>query len=106
MKNDSHQLHLHQLHDKATHGEPLTAEEEIALAAWYARQDQEEDTLLTSSRSSDTAEALQAEIENALTNLQVTAQQVREQLNENEALRRDIAALTRQLAQTKTLQPA
>ena len=101
MKND-----LHQLHDKATRGETLTAEEETALAAWYARQDQEEDTLLASSRSSFTADALQAEIETALTNLQAVAQQVREQLNENEALRRDIDALTQQLAQTKTLQPA
>ena len=97
---------IYQLHDKATRGEMLTTEEEAALAAWYARQDQEEDALLTSFRSSFTADALQAEIENALTNLQAIAQQVREQLNENEALRRDITALTQQLAQRKTLQPA
>ena len=97
---------IYLLHDKATRGERLTAEEEAGLAAWYARQDQEEDALLTSSLSSLTAETLQAEIENALTSLQATAQQVREQFSENESLRRDIAALTQQLAQTKTLQPA
>ena len=95
------------LHDKATRGEVLTAEEETELAAWHARLDQEEDTLQTSfSRSSLAADMRQAEIEKALTHLQTTAQQVREQLNENEALRREIAALTQQLAQTKTLQPA
>ena len=95
------------LHDKATRNEPLTAEEETEIAVWYARLDQEEAALLTSpSRSFLTAEALQVEIENALMHLQATAQQVREQLNENEALRRDNAALTQQLAQTKTLQTA
>lgn len=98
---------LRQLHNKATCNELLTAEEETKLAAWYARLDQEEDALLTSSpRPFLTADVLHTEIEKALTHLQATAQQVREQINENEALRRDIAALTQQLAQTKTLQTA
>lgn len=97
---------IYLVHDKATRGEPLTAEEETELAAWYARQDQEEDALLTSSRSSLTADALRAEIENALTNLQAITQQVREQLNENSAFRQEIAALTQQSVQTKMRQPA
>ena len=99
--------YFHNLHDKATRNEPLTAEEEADLAAWYARLDQEEEALLnSSSRTSFAAETLQAEIEKALTHLQATAEQVREQIHENEAVRRDIAALTQQLARTKTLQPA
>ena len=97
----------HQLHDKATRSEPLTAAEEAELAAWYAQQDKEEAALLTFSfRPSLTADALRAEVENALTHLQAAAQQVREQVSENEALHQKIAALTQQLAQTKTLQTA
>ncbi len=95
------------LHDKATRGEPLSTEEEVELAAWYAGQDTEEAALLSSfSRPSLTADALRAEIGDTLTRLQATAQQVRKQVEENEALRQEIAALTRQLAQTKTLQSA
>ena len=92
MKND-----LHQLHDKATRGESLTTEEEAALAAWYARQDQEENALLTSSSHSAAPDALWDEVRRTLTRLEVTAQQVRAQAEENEALRRDIAALTQRL---------
>ena len=96
-----------QLHDKATRNEPLTAEEETALAAWYAQQDQIEAAVLASSSKPSLAlDALRGEVENALMRLQDTAQQVRAQADENEALRRDIAALTQKLAQTKTLQAA
>ena len=93
MKNDSHQLHLHHLHDKATHGEPLTAEEEIALAAWYARLDQEENVLLTASFHSPAPDALRDEVKKTLMRLEVTAQQVRAQAEENQALHRDTALL-------------
>lgn len=97
---------VRQLHDKATRGESLTAEEETKLAAWYARLDQEENALLTSSSHSPAPDALRDEVKKTLLRLEVTAQQVRAQAEENEALRRDIAALTQKLAQTKTLQTA
>jgi len=97
---------LRQLHDKATRNEPLTAEEETELAAWYARLDQQENTLLTQSSNAKESDSLRDDVENSLTRLEATARQVRAQAEENEALRRDIAARTQQLAQTKTLQAA
>ncbi len=91
--------YFQQIHDKATRNEPLTAEEETELAARYAHLDQEEAALLnSSSHTSFTTETLRAEIEKALTHLQTTAEQVREQIHENEVLRRDIGALTQKLA--------
>ena len=88
MKND-----LHQLHDKATRGEPLTTEEETALAAWYVRLDQEENALLTLSSYSPAPDALRDEVKKTLIRLEVTAQQVRAQAEENESLRRANANL-------------
>lgn len=97
---------LRHLHDKATRKEPLTAEEEIELAAWYEEQDREENALLTSSFKPLVLEALRDDVENALLRLEATTRQVRAQAEENEALRRDVAALAHQFAQTKTLQSA
>lgn len=87
MTNDA----LRQLHDKATRNESLTAEEETALAAWYAQQDQEENALLTSSSHSPAPDALRDEVKKTLMRLEVTAQQVRAQAEENEAVRRNVA---------------
>ena len=81
------------LHDKATRNEPLTAEEETELAAWYEEQDQEENAMLSSSSHSPAPDALWDEVRKTLMHLQVTAQQVRAQAEENEALRRNAALL-------------
>ena len=97
---------FHNLHDKATRYETLTAEEETELATWYARLDQEEGELLTLSSKPPTLNVLRNEVDNALTRLEVAARQVKAQAEENDTLRRDIAVLTQQLAQTKTLQAA
>ena len=87
---------LLQLHDKATRDETLTAEEETELAAWYARLDQEENALLTSSSPSLAPDALRDKIKKTLMRLEVTAQQIRAQVKENDVLRQDIAALSNQ----------
>ena len=86
---------LRRLHDKATRDEALIAEEEAELSAWYAHLDQEETALLTLSPHSPASDALRDEVKKTLIRLEVTAQQVRAQAEENESLRRDIAALSR-----------
>jgi hypothetical protein len=52
---------LQQLHDKATRGMTLSAEEQAQLAAWYAEQDQRESALRGPTGSSQHLAALHAQ---------------------------------------------
>ena len=61
--------HLQQLHDKATRGMALSAEEQAQLAAWYAEQDQQEDALFKSTGASPHLAVLHAQVETALAQL-------------------------------------
>lgn len=95
-----------QLHDKATRGEALTAEERTQLDLWYARQDQEEEAALAGTGPSTNVAALQAQVDAALGRLLTVTQRIQALTAENEAVRRDVAALQCQLTQKSKAQPA
>jgi hypothetical protein len=97
---------LQQLHDKATRGMTLSAEEQAQLAAWYAEQDQRESTLLEPPGSSQHRAALHAQVESALAQLPTVTQRIQELTAHNETVRREIAILQRQLTRTTVHQPA
>jgi hypothetical protein len=100
----SEKLSVRQLHDKATRGLPLSKSERKLLDAWYVQQDAEESVLLTASNS-PTLPALQQQIDAALGQLQTVTHHIQALTSENETLKKEVAALYRQLAQAKTTQP-
>lgn len=87
-----------QLHDRATRGEVLSAEEQAQLENWYATQDRAEMDELGLTVTEKTLTALQAQVDAALAQLATVTRRIQEIAAENEALRREIAALRRQLA--------
>ena len=95
-----------QLHDKATRGEALTAEERARLEAWYARLDQEESALLNKAGPPATLAGLQTQIEATLAQLAEVTGRIQALTAENTAVRREIASLQLLLAQRSTPQPA
>lgn len=91
-------LEPQRLHDRATRGEMLTAEEQRALDDWYAQQDRVEAALLTSSPpASDTG--LQHQIQTTLDQLRMVTERIQSLSRENEAVRRENADLRKRLAQ-------
>jgi septal ring factor EnvC (AmiA/AmiB activator) len=95
-----------QLHNRATRGEALSTEEQAQLENWYATQDRAESDQLGLTAAAETVASLQIQIDSALTSLAAITRRVQEIAEENQALRREIAALCRQLAQQDSLQPA
>ncbi|MEW5987041.1 MAG: hypothetical protein AB1791_10445 [Chloroflexota bacterium] len=93
------------LHDRATRGEALSAEEQAQLEAWYALQDSTESQELDAVGHKGTLVTLQAQVEVALTQLLTVSRRIQQVASENEALRREVAVLRRQLAQRPSLQP-
>jgi hypothetical protein len=90
-----------QLHDRATRGIELSAAEQAALDAWYARQDAAESARLAVTQPSQSFEKLRAEIGEAVSRLRVVAEQIEAQAAENERVRRENAALQRELLETR-----
>jgi hypothetical protein len=88
-----------QLHDKATRGVELTAQEQAELDAWYAAEDAAEQQLLGASAAAPSLVAVQAQVAGAVAQLQVATQQVAELMRGNTALREEIATLQQRLAQ-------
>lgn len=93
-----------QLHDRATRGESLTREEQTELENWYALQDQIESERLGLSKPDTPNANLQTQIKNALSQLDGITKRIQEVTSENDALRREIVALRRQLAHQLTPQ--
>jgi hypothetical protein len=94
-----------QLHDRATRGEALSTEEQAQLEDWYATQDRAESDRLGLTATSETVASLQIQIDSALASLATITKRIQEIAEENQALRREIAAICRQLAQQDSLQP-
>lgn len=88
-----------QLHDKATRGIPLSADEQAELDTWYAEQDRAESHLLGVTGVPELPADLQARVEGALNKLLQTTQKIQELTAQNEAVRREIAELQRYLIQ-------
>jgi hypothetical protein len=95
-----------QLHEKATRGVALSASEQTQLDAWYAEQDKLEGDLLGLTSEPQRLVVLQTQVETALTQLQTVTQRIQELTTHNEAVRREIAALQRQLPHAQASQPA
>src|SRR5262245_1451704 len=95
-----------QLHDKATRGEPLSAEEQAQLEQWYARHDQEESAALAGALPPQNLTALRARVDAAVAQLLIVTQRIQSLTAENENIRREVAALQRQLTQKPATQPA
>ncbi|TEU12468.1 MAG: hypothetical protein E3J21_21040 [Anaerolineales bacterium] len=94
-----------QLHDRATRGEALSPEEQAQLKDWYATQDRSEADQLGFTATAETVDLLQAQIDSAVAQLATITRRIQEIATENKALRREIAALCRQLAQQDSPQP-
>ena len=87
-----------ELHERATRGEQLSAEEQAQLEAWYAAQDEAEADLLGSSEVQEIA-SLESQVENAAVQLSSVTARIQQVMAENQALRREVAALRKQLAE-------
>ncbi len=96
-----------QLHDKMTRGGTLTPAEKATLEAWYEKQDAEENALLVSaSPQTATLRELRNEVEAASAQMLAVTQGIQTLVEENEALRREIATISQQLAQAASFQTA
>src|SRR5262245_52553557 len=97
---------LRQLHDKATRGVMLSADEQARLDAWYTQQDREEDIVLAQMLPPQTLATLQAQVDTVVSQMQVVTQRIQELLLSNESLRHEIITLQRQLTRVQTASPA
>jgi hypothetical protein len=97
---------VRQLHDKATRGLALSAEEQAHLAQWYARQDQEEGARLSRPSPAPSVATLQVQVDASVAQLLTVTERIQTLAAENEAVRREVSALQQRLAQQPTTQPA
>ena len=88
-----------QLHDKATRGVALTAQEQSGLQAWYAQQDSAEKESSGKSRREESVRGIHDEVAAAISQLGVVTRRVQEISAANEALRKEVNALKRRVAQ-------
>jgi predicted RNase H-like nuclease (RuvC/YqgF family) len=91
-----------QLHDRATRGKALSAEEQMQLEEWYAIQDHTEMArlgLTEKAQPEESAESLRVQIDSALARITTITKRIQELTAENDALRREISTLQRQLVQ-------
>jgi peptidoglycan hydrolase CwlO-like protein len=95
-----------QLHDRATRGETLSTEEQRLLEEWYVEQDRIEMTELGLATETEMVASLQSQVDSALAQLTAVTKRIQEIAEENETLRREIAALRQQLVQQVSPHPA
>ncbi|MBM4466478.1 MAG: hypothetical protein FJ014_13145 [Chloroflexi bacterium] len=95
-----------QLHDRATRGQTLLAEEQKQLENWYASQDTAESKTLGLATGERTLATLQAQVDAALAQLMTVTKRIQKVASENETLRHEIAILRRQLVHILEAQPA
>lgn len=94
------------LHDRATRGETLTAEEQEKLRLWYARHDQEEMEQLSAAPVPIQLAELQSRVQQATAKVVVQAQHIEALTAENAQLRQEVATLQRLLSAKLAGQPA
>jgi hypothetical protein len=95
-----------QLHDKATRGAKLSADETLQVERWYAQQDRAEIEALSRKSPAETTEDLQAQIDLALSRLTVVSQRIQTITTANETLRREIANMQTHLPKQPITQSA
>lgn len=94
------------LHDRATRGAALTAEEQEQLQNWYTRLDQEEMVQLQTAPDPTRLTELQSRVQQVTAQVVVQAQRIAALTAENAQLRQEIAALQRLLTAKLAGQPA
>jgi hypothetical protein len=94
------------LHDRATRGETLAAEEQARLRQWYADHDEEERAQLNSVPVPTRLADLQVRVQQATTQVVVQAQRIEAVTADNAQLLQEIASLQRLLAANRAGQPA
>ena len=106
-----------QLHDRATRGETLSAEEQrqldmftsfsslASLNRWYTTQDYAEMAMLNLDTATKTVTSLQTQVDSVLIQLGFVTKRIQEIAEENEALRKEVAIFRRKLAQQMVMQP-
>ena len=86
-----------QLHDRATRGMTLSPEEQHVLDAWYAAEDEAEQTLLAASGVDSNHAELRVSIRSLMERVLAEAQHTQTLLMQNDLLRRQIDELKQQL---------
>lgn len=94
------------LHDRATRGVTLTAEEQELLRCWYAHHDQEEMAQLSATPAPSRLGDLQSRVQQATAQVVVQAQRIEALTAENAELHQEIVSLQRLLSAMRTGQPA
>jgi hypothetical protein len=94
------------LHDRATRGEALTAEEKEQLQRWYDEHDRQEMERLTAAPTPSGLADLQLRVQQATAQVVVQAQRIQALTAENAQLRQEIASLQRLLSAKLAGQPA
>jgi hypothetical protein len=94
------------LHDRATRGQTLTAQEQESLRRWYAHHDQEEMAQLNAAPAPGRLIDLQNGVQQATVQVVVQAQHIEALTAENAKLRQEIASLQRLLSAKHASQPA
>lgn len=94
------------LHDKATCGVILSAEEQVQLQAWYDEQDTQEAAMYAAVPEVTSVARLQTQIDVTLTQLMSMTRRIQEVMLENKVLRQEIEGLRRQLVASLPLKKA
>jgi hypothetical protein len=94
------------LHDRATRGVELTAEEQAQLNEWYAEQDRAEAAVLPRPTSAQPLDALYDQVNRVMVKLGDMIRRIQTLSAENDAARKEIAELQRRLTSKLAARPA
>lgn len=93
------------LHDRATRGQTLTAEEQVLLQAWYDEKNREEAAQLNLSATTASVTELEEQVRKAEQQALELIRQNQAIAAQNEAIRANIALLRRKLEERTSAQP-
>ena len=102
------------LHDRATRGEVLSPAEQGELARWYAEIDQQQSQVLfcqdqppaLDPSDQDRLARLRQQVDELLTQLQITTQRLQQVSAQNQVLRNEISLLRTKVAERGLLEAA
>lgn len=94
------------LHDRVSRGDTLSPDERADLDAWLAAQDEAEAALLSRQSAEALVAELRSQVKSALEQVGTITRTIQQLTAENDALRRDVDALRKQLAVRPVLRPA
>jgi predicted nucleic acid-binding Zn-ribbon protein len=94
------------LHDRATRGESLSADEQNLLESWYRQEDAAESAGLGAAVAEASLVALRSQVDATLEQLSAAIKRIQSVTDENAELRRENTDLRRQLVRAFSLQSA